>query len=929
MPIQNKISEEDIRTQIIYPWLRNQGFDVSKLQIETTFELRIGRGLFRVGSDTPLSRDLRPRADILVKTQDDRNLFIFEIKAPDEPLDDDVIEQAISYARLLRNGGIAPFVVLANGREVRLYNSITGEAIDENQLVRHPYVIQGIPISVDSEDLRLEALEKFVSLSPNNLLAFCRNQVEYRMSLLKDDDPYSDKKYIPSLYIDRQDPRDKINKYLEAGNSTILITGGPQMGKTCFTCNTVDRLLANDEPCLFYPAISMRNGLLTEIQDDFGWILGSHDPTILIARKLNRVLDRLGKTLTIIVDGWNEADSRLAHTISEECRRIHSSSIRFIISLTNITARRLLIDAGGNIGFIAETSSIRQKSAVELLEVSPELSTGNIINITPYTEEEVSVVYARYCDVYEVSIPENHVKITDPFLLRLGMQGFARSHLPMSLDEPELIKQSIDRKCGRVQGFSTASVKVQLEKIAQIVLRTDGPAPFSEVIATLGILDLPQSIFEAALLSISRTSGELPEVDFYYERERDYIVAYWLNKWHQNHPNLQEKLSPIYDNRINLNAFSWFIQQEVHQPLFKKILNLLLSFDNSNQLFSNCNSSFQIVTLRALRRQLKQNIGLAENSLEQILDIGFNSSDVLVIAETTKLLIEGGFVEEDFKARFREDTHWLEAMLSIDDEYPFEDQDSLSRVILEALKDIHLEENWVYDEHHDVSEVSDLLLTIAKKGSNASSGAIKASAYIAPLSFFEKLDDIYNLDLLDDIFVAAELGAESLEQHYFGGMEMLFCEGPSPIEALAETPALFLSEYRRVNKINWVMNKYFPRLTSGTKILREFQRVMIRFKEYRSLLVSDMIIDLSRAFDPKKREIAAEFLGEMHIHDAVPTLIEALNDQSWFVEKAAADALFKIGTREADKAYEAWLKKISSKDQRRPEFGAPINTEID
>jgi type I site-specific restriction endonuclease len=69
-----------------------------------------------------------------VRSCDGRNLLIVEVKAPDEILDNDAKEQGISYARLLRNGGIAPFVVLTNGHNTQIYDSISGELVSDAQV---------------------------------------------------------------------------------------------------------------------------------------------------------------------------------------------------------------------------------------------------------------------------------------------------------------------------------------------------------------------------------------------------------------------------------------------------------------------------------------------------------------------------------------------------------------------------------------------------------------------------------------------------------------------------------------------------------------------------------------------------------------------------------------------------------------------------
>ncbi|MBN2267722.1 MAG: type I restriction enzyme HsdR N-terminal domain-containing protein [Candidatus Babeliaceae bacterium] len=255
-------SEDDIRTQVVYRWLRDIGFEPDQIFLEFSFKIQVGHAVLRVGTERPVKDGyLRPRTDVLVRSTDGKNIMIVEIKSPNESLDDTTKAQGFSYAWGLRihEGGIPPFVVLCNGNQTKIYDSLTEESIEGECIpLDHRYVKAGFRVNLDNDDLRVETLEKFVSLSPDNLIIFCRNQVEYRMSLLKGDDPSSDKKYIPILYIERQKAREKFQKLLKDDQKqAILITGAPQVGKTNFMCRSVELLLEQEIACLFYPAISL------------------------------------------------------------------------------------------------------------------------------------------------------------------------------------------------------------------------------------------------------------------------------------------------------------------------------------------------------------------------------------------------------------------------------------------------------------------------------------------------------------------------------------------------------------------------------------------------------------------------------------------------------------------------------------------------
>ena len=84
--------EADLRTKII------------------AFEVRDGR-LEKLGTDSNMPQSqkglLHARTDALVRKCEGRNLLIVEIKAPDDPLDDEARDQSISYASLLVRGNKA------------------------------------------------------------------------------------------------------------------------------------------------------------------------------------------------------------------------------------------------------------------------------------------------------------------------------------------------------------------------------------------------------------------------------------------------------------------------------------------------------------------------------------------------------------------------------------------------------------------------------------------------------------------------------------------------------------------------------------------------------------------------------------------------------------------------------------------------------
>jgi hypothetical protein len=172
----SELSEDDIRTKVLYNWLKDCGFTDKDICIEYTIPLRIGRG----------TKTWFSRTDILVKNANGENLLIIEVKKAAHVLTDNDKWQAISYGRSLASGGIAPFTILSNGLDSRIYDTVTAELLTDGYvLAEHPYVANGFRVTGNGIAASAEALEYLIALSADNLLVFCGGQVSHYMALLK------------------------------------------------------------------------------------------------------------------------------------------------------------------------------------------------------------------------------------------------------------------------------------------------------------------------------------------------------------------------------------------------------------------------------------------------------------------------------------------------------------------------------------------------------------------------------------------------------------------------------------------------------------------------------------------------------------------------------------------------------------------------
>lgn len=576
------LSEDDIRTKVVYPWLKDCGFSDKDICIEYSIKLRIGKGLKTINS----------RTDILVKSIIGSNLLIVEVKRPNHSLNEEDKQQGLSYARSLTEGGIAPFTVLTNGKDVAIYDSITGDKVIGNVIPsNHPYVENGFRVSGDSLKAKAEALEYLISLSADNLLIFCNAQVKYRMELLKSEDFFSGKKYIPQLHVKRFKAREELDKKLFGNDENksyqfVLVVGSPQHGKTCFMCNTIESYLKKGIPTLFYPAISLKNGLLNEIQEDFEWFFGNQNNPSQLINKLCKITQQAGKEMIIFIDGWNEMIEQ-ALIINNECQRLQQSNIKIVLSTTSPSVSRLLQDEAANLTFIAGEAKLSaaaiQKLTTQPLENTKELS---IVQIGKFDDYELKRGKRLHERAYNTKFSDDNNLPKDPFYLRIAAEVYANSIVPPFATGTQLIKMGLLQRAAR-RGIREIDLFSTLNDIAGIIIEKDAPFGCIDLPITLRSEKALSSWIESAIF-IHLHNKEIPEIDFYYTHEKDYSIAILNRRLHETLCNSKEEvvfneLQCLLKTESGQNALRWFFSCPEYVSILKRIFILLFPITTENK----------------------------------------------------------------------------------------------------------------------------------------------------------------------------------------------------------------------------------------------------------------------------------------------------------------------------------------------------------
>ncbi|MGJ1198214.1 type I restriction enzyme HsdR N-terminal domain-containing protein [Sphingobacterium spiritivorum] len=621
-------SEDDVRTKVVYEWLKDCSIEPSEIHVEFSINIRLGRSV----------RSMHSRTDILVRNSKGDNLLIIEVKKTSHNLHPDDRLQAISYARALAKGGIAPFTILTNGTDTLIFDSITEEEISGNVVPStHRYVTNQFKVTGDVISAYSEALNYLVSVSEDNLLEFCKGQAEFRMSLLKSDDLYSGKKYIPQTYVDRLGPKKELDGKLfldEKPWDILLVTGPPQHGKTSFVCNLIDTYQSKNIPSLFYPAISLKEGLLNSLVDDFHWSFNSNFSIVQIAQRLNLILEKSNQHLVIVIDGWNEMFDT-PFRLNEECRRLNSGRIKVLISSTSSSLERMLYDGAGNPEFVGSTVKLTREQIRKLCSEPLQSTKGlGVIQIGKFNSEEITEAKSKYEKAFNVRFEEGGNLPKDPYYLRLASEQYANGTVPAFANRSSLIHKSLLLKGNRSR-IEELELQRGLVVLAEVLYKYDSPIKITSLPESFNSSNLG-SWCEAAILQEMKNET-FTEVDFYYSHDRDYSVAILYKEWHNlfqestDDSRIIKELYATIKTEVGRSALQWFLSCPDYFRHLKVVFSVL-SKDSNRDLLS--------LTKQPILNQVKLNNNLDFEWLEIYLTefIGIDEGQQMEESEISELI---------------------------------------------------------------------------------------------------------------------------------------------------------------------------------------------------------------------------------------------------------------------------------------------------
>lgn len=678
-------------------------------------------------------------------------------------------------------GNIAPYAVVTNGAETRIFDSFTRERVNEKN-IDLVELSQGTTLYLQQNlpEIQATALEALLSSSPINLLHFCQGQVAYRMRLLYSDDLYSGKKFIPDLYVDRSEAQRHLCHLLDIERRRVVaVVGSPQVGKTNFVCHMAREWLSQGRPCLFYPAIGLSESLLQEIAHDFESILSTNTGSVhIFIHKLRNILRQSKQRLVVFIDGWNEANVELARQIDRESARLDCEEIQIVITLTNVAAMRLLTGQGDNLSAIANQLSITS-DGVQLLEIASDTDplpiSLSVVRIQRYSDAERNAAYEKYAKAYNVQVPLTHNKVYEPYMLGAAMKLYHDQTLPGFLDEPELLRRIIDGKIRRAVQIDTFEEWTSLRLLAKKMLISGAPITIIDANQIWGrapIERIPNGFFEAALLALMRNDQSMPSIDFYYGRESDYLISCEVGLWHKKLASSAIELDGEFTQAIQTNAgfeaLQWFLRQPRH----------IEAISASGEIPRYRSPIVRRLLVGALCHLAPRFLDRHPAWLQLALSYIEGDSDNLVRIEAIRLCAIVAENADEITAAMGSTSslkEFMQTALSVSEEYPLS-TDGVGGIILEAFRTFHHESDTSADgTESDITDVLEELLD--NESPSIREEAAICLGHISAEKFFKILaqkikrtGNQWRSFHLGEFLAGIDRATSELEEIYYGSM---------------------------------------------------------------------------------------------------------------------------------------------------------------
>lgn len=435
-------NEERLRVLVLAPFLDALGLSPNAIRVEWSFSLHFGRSRRQLDG-----LPLRGQADALIRNESGDNLFIVELKRPGHTLTASDVDQGIHYARLLDQ--IAPFVIVSNGPDSHIYDTITKQRVDGQTFPTDSAFFRNGCVLATADDIaiRFEALEHFIGYSAQNIASFSRAQIEAGIRSLRERDGELGK-YVPQVYVPRTHVRRALNEFLLNDAAAFALVGESGVGKTNEFCALAESL-AETHVVLFFAGYTIHESLDEVLAREFNWAFSQKLDTPQIVRRLKRIAARTGKPVLLFIDALDESSTAgFPAIVSEFAHHVGAFAphIRLLVSAKRTEWQRFARLHGNSSHLLLALSGTDSTPVPEGATWRP----GQPVQIDKFTDAERNTALERYERVFNLApVERNDARqlCLHPFAMRTLSETY-RNRRPIvgPLGSDTLIRNWLDAK---------------------------------------------------------------------------------------------------------------------------------------------------------------------------------------------------------------------------------------------------------------------------------------------------------------------------------------------------------------------------------------------------------------------------------------------------------------------------------------------------
>lgn len=318
------------------PWL-----DGKEIKQQTSFTIRFGHAVLHV--DGKEREHVTGRADILVTVRGVHTL-VLELKRPGLGINDDDVEQGLSYARILHPR--PPLVLTTDGTESRLVETQTG--MDWRPASQGEEALKALldNVALVAADDMKRATSRLLGTDPKAWIEAVRAVSAYFIEERTGGWTTPELPFVNGFLFSRKAVAEAV-KALKDGKRLVFVEGDPVSGKSSALRALAEQLNAGDNFAVLTldadSGIDLFSALSDILSSQLFWPITPHE-----ARHWVQQLSRTeGPPLVVAVDDFNGDRGSFRQDLEALTSQLFGDRIRVVLALDPGAAHRLLTSGNG------------------------------------------------------------------------------------------------------------------------------------------------------------------------------------------------------------------------------------------------------------------------------------------------------------------------------------------------------------------------------------------------------------------------------------------------------------------------------------------------------------------------------------------------------------------------------------------------------